>query len=664
MSTRPWPEENGPAQQAHSSGVFDDEQLATYLASKYSPSELSHLFRRVGVVGSVSEFQPSINCSSPHWTALPHSAGYITSPLPQPLASAQVGNHPRQHGGGAYNSPSPTFHDRCHDWSKSDLAFLRSVSDDQASIISNSTYASSILSEKPPSIFDSSASIRSFSDTASIAGSILPNAPSKTTPSLVQASSSTQSQAETTPRNSYDSSEVSPEPSRSSDSVSNGPVTTTASTAKPKASFMCAFCNEEGIVKTCTRKNDLKRHIEDFHNTNAQWRCRHRGCELVFDWQTAYKAHLKQAHGGSRMSLDEAKVNLCPQVVFACGFDNCHQVFEATRDSEAPHVFKEYVSHVVKHFDDGAQGGQWTYSGRMRNLLRQMQVGRAWAECGLDDLAKSKLEWHPQTSSVLRKRLECRHIGDIGLLIHYALCLGNDPLQAAPQFREDFVTPFRDTCTETAPGHNTLRRSMTQESDDQFNFRISRSSNPALAQYINAQRRLYVPRQSSVRRHPRQSIPTSTPTSNPMSNPSLNVHLNGHLSDQMNGGAGSSYFATSLPDVQPSSPTYDTSATTPHSFSPPTSMMHHPQHSRMMTDDLHSLRSIASSSPEPDITMGDSPILLSTGFNAPYAASLHSPCTPDSIGSPPSLDPNQGQGFYHDDHRHHHQSAVRHPHTY
>lgn len=586
MSSRQWPGENGPAQQANGSESLNDEQLVTYLASRYSASELSHLFRRAGVVGSV-------------------------------------------------------------------------VPDDQASILSNSTYASSILSEKPPSIFDSSASIRSFSDTASIAGSILSNVPPKST-GLVHGSG--QIHGETTPRNSQDGSlsgaEVSPEPPRSSDSVSGG---LSASASKPKASFMCAFCNEEGIVKTCTRKNDLKRHIEDFHNTNAQWRCRHRGCELVFDWQTAYKAHLKQAHGGSRMSLDEAKVNLCPQVVFACGFDNCLQVFEATRDSEAQHLFKEYVGHVVKHFDDGAQSGQWTYSGRMRNLLRQMQVGRAWAECGLDESQRSKLQWQPQTSSVLRKRLECRHIGDIGLLLHYAVCLGSDTSQI-PRFREDFVTPFRDTCTEAAPGHNTLKRPVAQEPDDQFNFRISRGSNPALAQYINAQRRLYVPRQQSgsVRRH-RQSIPTSTPTSNPMSNPSLNGQLNSHLSDPINSGSGS-YYASSMSEGPPSSPSYDTSATAPHSFSPPSGMVHHAQQRQMMADDMHSLRSMASASPEPDITMGESPILLSTGFSTPYAASLHSPCTPDNIGSPTGLESNHGQNFYHDNH--HHQPAVRHPHAY
>ncbi|CAI4211890.1 unnamed protein product [Parascedosporium putredinis] len=383
---------------------------------------------------------------------------------------------------------------------------------------------------------------------------------------------------------------------------------------------MCAFCNEEGIVKTCTRKNDLKRHIEDFHNTNAQWHCRHRGCELVFDWQTAYKAHLKQAHGGSRMSLDEAKVNLCPQVVFACGFDNCLQVFEAHRDSEAQHVFKEYVSHVVKHFDDGAQSGQWTYSSRIRNLLRQLQVSRA----------------------VLRKRLETRHIGDICLLINYAICLGRDPSQAG-KFREDFVTPFRDTCTEAGLGHNTLKRPMSQESEDTFNFRISRGSNPVLAQYINAQRRLYVPRQQGGSRRPRQSIPTSTPTSNPMNTPSLGGPLNSHLGDQL--GAGNTYYATSMSEGSPGSPSYDGSAAASHSFNSPNGMMHQSPHGRMMPDDLRSLRSMAR-------------------FSTPYAASMHSPCTPDSMGGSAGLEPNQGQGFFHPHDHHHHPSAVRHPHAY
>ncbi|KLP07912.1 Uncharacterized protein Y057_224 [Fusarium fujikuroi] len=298
---------------------------------------------------------------------------------------------------------------------------------DGASVVTSSTF-SSVKSEETPSIFDK-ASIRTFSsDNSSTRGSIISNVSARTAKLLGRKQAARPSithEEETSPA--------------SNESSTPAP--------KQKGSFTCGFCREEGIQKTCTRKNDLKRHIEDFHNTNAQWFCRQKGCDMVFDWQTAYKTHLKQAHGGSRMALDEAKVNLCPQTVFACGFENCSQVFESPNDDEADTIFKEFVAHVVKHFDEGSNSGEWTYSARIRNLLRQSGLVRAWQGTSWGEDERSQLQWHPQSSGILRKRLETRHLGDLQLLVQYAIALGTEP-SSIKEYREDFINPLKDQCRQ------------------------------------------------------------------------------------------------------------------------------------------------------------------------------------------------------------------------
>ncbi|RDA87462.1 hypothetical protein CP532_2831 [Ophiocordyceps camponoti-leonardi (nom. inval.)] len=155
--------------------------------------------------------------------------------------------------------------------------------------------------------------------------------------------------------------------------------------------YACGFCAEIGITKTCTRRNDLRRHIDQFHNTNAIWLCQHPGCPMAFDWQTAYQLHLRNQHGGSQMRMEEAKVSLCPQTVFACGYRGCHHLVEASSDAGASAAWRAYTAHLIKHCDEGGGGGRrssrgggaaaaagWDYSHRMRNLLGQPRVAAAW----------------------------------------------------------------------------------------------------------------------------------------------------------------------------------------------------------------------------------------------------------------------------------------------
>jgi hypothetical protein len=356
---------------------------------------------------------------------------------------------------------------------------------------------------------------------------------------------------------------------------------TASSAPKQKGAFMCGFCKEEGIQKTCTRKNDLKRHIEDFHNMNAQWFCRHRGCQMVFDWQTAYKTHLKQSHGGSRMSLDDAKIDLCLQTVFACGFEQCNQVFEASTDDDASSTFKEYVAHVVKHFDEATNNGEWTYSARIRNLLRQAGVSRAWNNSSWPEAERSRLTWHPQTSGILRKRLETRHIGDLQVLIKNAIMAGSNP-SSTQKFGDDFCTPVRDTCQMIIPGHKIrVLPAAAAPMDAEPEFKISRGANPSLAAYLATQRRVYVPRppvrSGRSARPPVRAMTSATPMA-----PQFDYAGN------------------------PGAPMYDARQhqQQPHHTHPQYAVMSHPQ-GGIIAEDMRNLRNMAGHGPENDVEMGD-----------------------------------------------------------
>ena len=401
-----------------------------------------------------------------------------------------------------------------------------------------------MISDDVPSLFDSASGIHTLSDTSSARGSIISYVSTRTAKLLGRkrhggdggggsntnsnADSNTSSARQSISRTNDSSSTI----SQCDVAAAGDDASSSAGATKQKGTFECGFCKEEGLSKTCTRKNDLKRHIEDFHNTNAQWHCRQRGCGMVFDWQTVYKTHLKHAHGGSRMALDDAKVTLCPQTVFACGFDNCAQVLEAPSDAEISGTFKEYVAHVIKHLDGAANSGEWTYSTRMRNLMRQSGVLRALANAPWSEADWNRLTWHTQSSNILRKRLETRHLGDLRLLVQYALALGSNPAAVA-EFHESFKLPIADECEMPIRGHMNKMplqvpppqpppapqpQQRAQDHDrDQFSFKISRGTgrHPQLANYYASQRQILVARppvrSGRSARPPARAVPTSSP---------------------------------------------------------------------------------------------------------------------------------------------------------
>ncbi|KAB5531419.1 hypothetical protein GE09DRAFT_384925 [Coniochaeta sp. 2T2.1] len=217
-----------------------------------------------------------------------------------------------------------------------------------------------------------------------------------------------------------------------------------------RTKLQCPFCTEYGIGQWIGRKPDLKRHFNKIHASNAQWTCKlGGGCHLTFDFHTAYDAHVKKDHGG--VKDPDAKVNLCQQVVWACGFETCREVFEAKTDDHGPKVMNNYFEHVLGHVVSSACG-RWSYSRLMRNLLHQEIVQHAWKDCDKGPLVDD-LMWQPQNSSILRKMLETRHISDATLLCKYAVILGSGhPAPTMPPFQ--FNPPQINTCKIVSPSHD------------------------------------------------------------------------------------------------------------------------------------------------------------------------------------------------------------------
>ncbi|KAK1759258.1 hypothetical protein QBC47DRAFT_398073 [Echria macrotheca] len=242
------------------------------------------------------------------------------------------------------------------------------------------------------------------------------------------------------------------------------PAHKTSATSSPilsprKPSFECPFCWELKIPTSISRKADLKRHFKQFHQNNVQWICQERGCSRAFDWKSAFEAHLKESHGNTQHPSDSHQVKLCPQVVFACGFSNCRLVFEATTDEDAEKKASEYFNHVANHFDDNLTHRNWSFSVRIRNLMRQAAVEPHWKDRkkGTQDPV-----WQPHTSSVVRKILETRHFTDIPLLVQWVVNLGSfafsQPHSPLPKLPAELRLPIKENCTLVVDGHGPLVR--------------------------------------------------------------------------------------------------------------------------------------------------------------------------------------------------------------
>jgi hypothetical protein len=224
------------------------------------------------------------------------------------------------------------------------------------------------------------------------------------------------------------------------------------------------MCFMEGIVVGFSRKSDFKKHLQNFHHTNTIWVCQYAGCPMTFDFEKAYVTHVKAYHSDIHLPPNKARVELCPQLVFACGFRGCKdRVFEASSEEEAKVLRDKYFDHVAKHFDMGFCVGEWEYYTQIHNLLRQEAVKDMWKQCVWQKSVRNSLRWQPRSSVDLKRLLECRHLHDMPRLLHWAWTLGGEPYRSstnldAPDPPTGISRPLKRDCPLTASKHESLMK--------------------------------------------------------------------------------------------------------------------------------------------------------------------------------------------------------------
>lgn len=214
-----------------------------------------------------------------------------------------------------------------------------------------------------------------------------------------------------------------------------------------KKEYICGFCSEYGIYKRLSRPSDLKRHLESTHHTNTLWVCPKANCRRVFQWLGAFKEHARYYHKVRVRIYDAEVITLCPQTVFACGFEGCSQVYEAPSEFEVSPARDTYIAHVVTHLQSILDKPRaWSFTCRMRNLLRQSGLSNIWRHLSPRYDENQQLNWDARSSSVLQKLLETRHLGSPIDLMRNAIALGSVECREVQLAQGNAVLPILGEC--------------------------------------------------------------------------------------------------------------------------------------------------------------------------------------------------------------------------
>ena len=217
--------------------------------------------------------------------------------------------------------------------------------------------------------------------------------------------------------------------------------------------YQCPMCFLDRNLVEFGRKSDFKKHLNNFHGSDVVWICRTKGCHLTFATERSYSTHAKETHKMEALPNSAARSDLCPQLVFSCGFANCKdRIFEASNRDDAANSRDKYFEHIAKHFEDDFDVNEWEYRIQIHNLMRQSRVKSIWKTCIWPKEKRQALAWKPRSSGDLKRMLECRHLGeDISQLVRLAYILGTSPFthsRTPPPSEIDlhFQLPFRSQC--------------------------------------------------------------------------------------------------------------------------------------------------------------------------------------------------------------------------
>ncbi|KAK1978852.1 hypothetical protein LZ30DRAFT_199563 [Colletotrichum cereale] len=291
-------------------------------------------------------------------------------------------------------------------------------------------------------------------------------------------------------------------PSRDKTAAAAAPAAAAAAAVRSpcrRKAIECPLCAVYDVSVGFGRKSDFKKHLQNFHNTDCAWVCPRRGCRMVLDFEKAFVSHYKIEHDDVYPPPDSVRVELCTQVVFACGFLGCKEVVEASDDGGASAAADRYFDHLAGHFDTrtggvgGGGGGdasssssaaaEWAFYHQVHNLLRQRALKDEWKHTLWDKAARNQLRWQPRASGDLKKILECRHLADVPRVLHAAWTLGqssfSSPEQPPPaDFPGAATRPLRHQCPLTITGHNELHRGSFGQRRPVFHTTLATVSHP------------------------------------------------------------------------------------------------------------------------------------------------------------------------------------------
>ncbi|KAJ4155866.1 hypothetical protein LMH87_001091 [Akanthomyces muscarius] len=245
--------------------------------------------------------------------------------------------------------------------------------------------------------------------------------------------------------------------------------------------YQCPMCYLDSSPVGFGRKSDFKKHLHNFHGSDVVWICHTKGCHLSFSTERAYSTHAKEAHRMKALPNSTARTDLCPQVVFSCGFGSCRdRVFEASTPEDASAMRDKHFEHIAKHFEDDFDVSTWEYKVQVQNLLRQEQVKQVWKTCIWPKEKRQQLQWRARSSGELKRMLEARHLGaDVSQIVRLAFILGNAPFSAsgaAPpgELESYFQLPYRNQCPIDTPAQAASPSAVKDEADSSSTFSFSK----------------------------------------------------------------------------------------------------------------------------------------------------------------------------------------------
>ena len=245
--------------------------------------------------------------------------------------------------------------------------------------------------------------------------------------------------------------------------------------------YQCPMCYLDSSPVGFGRKSDFKKHLHNFHGADVVWICHTKGCHLSFSTERAYSTHAKEAHRMKALPNSAARTELCPQMVFACGFASCKdRIFEASSADDTSAMRDKHFEHIAKHFEDDFDVSNWEFKIQVQNLLRQQQVKPVWKACIWPKEKRQNLTWRLRSSGELKRMLEARHLGsDVTNLVRLAFLLGNAPYSASgspppAELDAHFQLPYRNQCPIDGQSHSPSSSGVKGEDDSNSTFSFSK----------------------------------------------------------------------------------------------------------------------------------------------------------------------------------------------